>query len=186
MKTALGSPRVDSRISDFRPVDPTRGDPALGTIEWRQHATTANYEKAESWIRLVLHFMEESIENEPPEAFEETEDLSLDVKFKRFFEEIIKDERLYDYYSKRRSKFDYLAENKTLSNLYDEKEQQFISPSSLTKIIYGPNHGGNRKGNTDGELAKPCHDRLNANDDIKRLEALPKLLNEVPVIGILR
>ena len=157
----------------------------LGTIEWRQHATTANYEKASSWIRLILHFMEASIKNAPPKAFKEN--ISLDVKFNRFFEWIIKDRRLYDYYKKRRSN---LAKKKSF---YDEKKQQFISPNSLTKMIYGPNDDGHHKGKKDGELdawetieARPCHDRLNANDDIRRLEALPKLLNEVPVIGILR
>ena len=71
------------------------------TIEFRQHSSTSNYEKVDSWVRFIVRFCENSVSSEMPTMFANTTK-SIDEQFDHLFKDIIRDSVLYSYYKERR------------------------------------------------------------------------------------
>uniref|UniRef100_A0A7S3PQH9 Amidoligase enzyme n=1 Tax=Aplanochytrium stocchinoi TaxID=215587 RepID=A0A7S3PQH9_9STRA len=81
------------------------------TIEFRQHPSTYTYKKAGAWIRLLLHFVENSSKFDKPASFKEN--TSPQKEFDRFFQWVIKDRWLFDFYAERRKKMLRKNDNET-------------------------------------------------------------------------
>ncbi|KAK3283934.1 hypothetical protein CYMTET_8390 [Cymbomonas tetramitiformis] len=71
------------------------------TFEFRQHSSTHEYGKVGPWIRLLVLFVENSARLKSPQAF--LDDKTVDHKFAKFFEWVIKDRYLRDFYVERSS-----------------------------------------------------------------------------------
>jgi hypothetical protein len=72
-----------------------------GTIEFRLHQGTYEKEKIQHWIRLLLLFVKNSMDGTGSQnVFSVT--TTPEAKFKNLFDVIIKDRKLFHYYSKRK------------------------------------------------------------------------------------
>jgi hypothetical protein len=72
-----------------------------GTIEFRLHQGTFEKEKIQHWIRLLLLFVKNSMDGSGSQnVFSMT--TTPEAKFKNLFDVIIKDRKLFHYYSKRK------------------------------------------------------------------------------------
>jgi len=71
------------------------------TIEFRQHSSTANFEKVEAWVRFCVRFCENSVSLEKPVSFT-NQPHSIDEQFDDLFTCVIRDSVLHSYYKKRR------------------------------------------------------------------------------------
>lgn len=156
----------------------------LGTIEWRQHSATVDLEKVESWIRLILLFVRNSI-NQTYRIKSFKDDTPLEIKFYKFFEWVIRDKKLYEFYLKRQ---EFFADQAEKTNFLHEK--MFISRNNLAKIVTGPGTGSSKKGSKDtaeidSKELQPCLERYNAMTSPNLVNRLPERSNNMPVIGIL-
>jgi hypothetical protein len=72
------------------------------TLEFRQHSSTANYEKVDAWVRFCVRFCENSVSLEKPSSFFTNRSTSVDEQFDDLFKTIIRDSVLYSYYRERK------------------------------------------------------------------------------------
>lgn len=70
------------------------------TIEFRQHSSTANYNKVAAWVRFCVWFVLHAAQLQAPKPF--AKGRSLDEKFDALFYYVIKDRALRDFYIERR------------------------------------------------------------------------------------
>ncbi|KAL7550788.1 LOW QUALITY PROTEIN: hypothetical protein ACHAWF_013999 [Thalassiosira exigua] len=71
------------------------------TIEFRQHSSTANYEKVDAWVRFCVRFCENSVGLERP-TYVGNGTHNVDKQFDDMFKNIVRDSMLYSYYRGRR------------------------------------------------------------------------------------
>lgn len=71
------------------------------TLEFRQHSSTAEFEKVSAWVRFCIRFCENSVSLEQSPLFD-LEDTSVDKQFEDLFRNLIRDTVLHDFYRKRR------------------------------------------------------------------------------------
>ena len=71
------------------------------TFEFRQHSSTADYEKVDAWVRFCVRFCENSIGSEKPTQFARRSQ-SVDELFDDLFQNIIRDSVLHSFYKDRR------------------------------------------------------------------------------------
>lgn len=71
------------------------------TLEFRQHSSTANYEKVSSWVRFCTRFCENAVSLEQSPLFH-LDHADIDEQFDDLFRNLIRDSVLYDFYRKRR------------------------------------------------------------------------------------
>ena len=71
------------------------------TLEFRQHSSTADFEKVSAWVRFCVRFCENSVSLEQSPLFD-LEDTSVGKQFEDLFRNLIRDPVLYDFYRKRR------------------------------------------------------------------------------------
>lgn len=69
------------------------------TIEFRQHGATFSGPKVEAWVRLLLLFVEAAKERPSTKAFKDA--TPVKERFDRFFEWVVKDIELYEYFASR-------------------------------------------------------------------------------------
>jgi len=71
------------------------------TLEFRQHSSTADFDKVSAWVRFCIRLCENSVSLEQSPLFN-IEDTSVDTQFDDLFRNVIRDTVLYDFYRKRR------------------------------------------------------------------------------------
>lgn len=184
----------------------------LGTVEWRQHSATANIEKTNNWIKLILIFIRNSMDRSRKiKPF--SDDASLDEQFQKFFETFIQDKNLYEYFYLRRLHFDAIK-----IEVSSNRKKHFMSVNHLIKRVHGPNNRHDkskridpkflarfREEHMENDVTLPSHlgqtaaqipaplestetqppPKYNANTDPAIFKTFPKKLNNRPVIGII-
>lgn len=71
------------------------------TLEFRQHSSTADFDKVSAWVRFCIRLCENAVSLEQSPLFN-IEDSSVDKQFDDLFRNLIRDSVLYDFYRKRR------------------------------------------------------------------------------------
>ena len=71
------------------------------TLEFRQHSSTADFDKVSAWVRFCIRLCENSVSLEQSPLFN-LDHTSLDKQFDDLFRNLIRDSVLYDFYRKRR------------------------------------------------------------------------------------
>jgi hypothetical protein len=71
------------------------------TLEFRQHSSTADFDKISAWVRFCIRLCENSVSLEQSPLFN-LEHASVDEQFDDLFRNLIRDSVLYDFYRKRR------------------------------------------------------------------------------------
>ncbi|KAL7543042.1 hypothetical protein ACHAXR_012343 [Thalassiosira sp. AJA248-18] len=73
------------------------------TVEFRQHSSTADYEKVDAWVRFCVRFCENSVSLEKPTQFvTNNRSHGVDDLFDDLFNSIIRDSVLYSFYKGRK------------------------------------------------------------------------------------